>query len=165
MTYPYNDETMVFDEDEQRYILTAKCVLDELNIDLNTILEPMGSVSKGVNATRFLNRISMIVYNQVYLRSIYNEIQEKLMKYAPSARKIIKDAMKEQVEYFIFNGDLSVYSGVDFRKGTKTANVNDRILAPMAEQILAKPLKETRLSLLYQGSYTFEWVEWANRQE
>ncbi len=73
--------------------------------------------------------------------------------------------MKEQVEYFIFNGDLSVYSGVDFRKGTKTANVNDRILAPMAEQILAKPLKETRLSLLYQGSYTFEWVEWANRQE
>ena len=165
MTYPYNDETMVFDEDEQRYILTAKCVFDELNIDLNAILEPMGSVSRGVNATRFLNRVSMIVYNQVFARSYYNEIQDKIMKYAPSARKIIKDAMKEQVEYFIFNGDLSVYSGVDFRKSTKLQIVTDRILAPMAEQILAKPLKETRLSLLYQGSYTFEWVEWANRQE
>lgn len=165
MTYPYDDETMVFDIDEQRYILTPKCVLDELNIDLNTILEPMGSASRANNATRFLDRISMIVYTQIWARSIYNDVQTKLIKYASSARKIIKDAMKEQVEYFRFNGDLSVYSGVDFRKNTKMENATDRVLAPMAKMILEKPLRETKMSLLFPGEYTFEWVEWANRNK
>lgn len=164
MTYPYDDETMVFDVDEQRYILTPKCITDELNTELS-ILEPMGSAAKGNNATKILNRISRTVYNQIYARSIYNNVQEKIIKYVPSARKIIKEAMKEQFEYFLFNGDLSVYSGVDFRKNSKMQNTKDRILAPMAEDILSRPLPETKVSLLYSGGYSFVWVEWAMSKE
>ena len=165
MTYPYNDETMVFDEDEQRYILTAKCVFDELNINLNDKLQPTGSATSGNNANKFLNRISMIVYNEILTNSIYNDLQIKLIKYAPSARKIIKDAMKEQVEYTWFNGDLSIYGGVNFSKNTKSQNISDRILAPMARMILSKPLTETNLSLLYPGEYVYTWVQWAKNKE
>ena len=97
-TYPYTDENMEYDYDNHRYVLTDKCVLDELNIDLIMRLNTRGSAVQQLQPKKFLKRVSAIVYTQIYRHNINNEVQEYILAKAPSARQIIKEAMLNQVE-------------------------------------------------------------------
>lgn len=154
MNYPFDDDYMIYDFDSHRYVLTPKCVFDELNVNLAQRLNVTGSANAQIAPNQVLNQISTTVYSEIYDRSNQNEIQEYALAKCPSLRKIIKEAMKQQVLYFLFNGDVSVYGGVDVKKGTKAPSYNDRILAPMAEKILSRPVKELGgVSILYGGHY------------
>ncbi len=46
MNEPYSDAYMRYDELKHRYILTPKCVLDELGIDMEARLSAKGSAIK-----------------------------------------------------------------------------------------------------------------------
>lgn len=150
---PYSDEAMRYDYDSHMYVLTAECVLAELNINLQEALNPTGAANVGQNPAAVLKQISFVVYSQMYDASCNNDIQEWLAAKAQSARRIIKDALKQQVLYFMFGGDLSQYNGVDIKKGRKMQDFSNRILSPNARRILERNLKETGKSLLYSGSY------------
>lgn len=150
---PYNDEAMRYDFDNHMYVLTQQCVLKELNTNLQEVLNPTGAANVGENANATLRQISEVVYSQMYDASCDNDIQEWLAAKAQSARKIIKDALKQQVLYFLFNGEVSQCSGVDIKKGRKMQDLSNRILSPNARRILEKNLKETGKSLLYSGGY------------
>ena len=150
---PYSDEAMRYDYDSHMYILTQQCVLAELNTNLQEVLNPTGAANAGENANATLRQISEVVYSQMYDASCDNDIQEWLAAKAQSARKIIKDALKQQVLYFLFNGEVSQCSGVDIKKGRKMQDLSNRILSPNARRILEKNLKETGKSLLYSGGY------------
>lgn len=150
---PYSDEAMRYDYDSHMYVLTAECVLKELNTNLQEVLNPTGAANVGENANATLRQISEVVYSQMYDASCDNDIQEWLAAKAQSARKIIKDALKQQVLYFLFNGEVSQCSGVDIKKGRKMQDLSNRILSPNARRILEKNLKETGKSLLYSGGY------------
>ena len=150
---PYSDEAMRYDYDSHMYILTQQCVLAELNTNLQEVLNPTGAANAGENANATLRQISEVVYSQMYDASCDNDIQEWLAAKAQSARKIIKDALKQQVLYFLFNGEVSQCSGVDIKKGRKMQDFSNRILSPNALRILERNLKETGKSLLYSGSY------------
>ena len=56
ITYPFSDENMEYDYDSHRYVLTEKCVLDELNIDLLTRLNTRGHAVQQVQPKKFLKR-------------------------------------------------------------------------------------------------------------
>ena len=150
---PYTDEAMIYDFDNHMYVLTAECVLKELNINLAEALNPTGAANVGQNPAAVLKQISFVVYSQMYAGSCNNTIQEWLAAKAQSARDIIKSALKQQVLYFIFGGDLSQYNGVDIRKGRKMPDFDSKILAPNARNILERNLKETGKSLMYTGEY------------
>ena len=150
MTYPYSDEYMVYDYTKHQYVLTPKAVLDKLNENLERY-SPATSVNRQRDAEIMLENVSDEVYNQIYENSLNYLFPEFIIAKCPSARPIIMQALIEQVKYFLFNGAISVYSGVDFKKGTVGDNANGRILAPNARRILERVIPETRVSLMYQG--------------
>lgn len=155
-TYPYSDEMMFYDYTKHRYILTPKCILEELNIDLAERLNTAGSNNQE-NAPKFiLDLISMQIYNFIYsFSSKYLYVQWLLAK-MPSARDILKECMKQQVLYFLINGQVDKYSGLDFRKNNALELGKIRGLAsidPIAYTMLQQPLYETGVSLLYTGRY------------
>lgn len=154
MEYPYNDDYMVYDYDEHRYILTAQAVLEKLNIDLSTRLNIGGASNIENIANIFLNDISDIVYSEIYEYSSQPYIQEYQIAKIPSARKVIQKAMLRQVEYALVNGFLQQYSGIDLKKNNALDKMSGRYLSPLAKSVLSKPLIETGVPLLYAGKYS-----------
>ena len=73
---PYTDEAMIYDFDNHMYVLTAECVLKELNINLAESLNPTGAANVGQNPAAVLKQISFVVYSQMYDASCHNDIQE-----------------------------------------------------------------------------------------
>lgn len=153
MTYPYDDEYLVYDYDEHRYILTPKAVLDKLNLNLIERLNVGGAVNRERMPYQFLDEISDIVYTEIYNYSSQPEIQEYQIAKLPSARKVIMQAMLKQVDYALVNGFLDQYSGIDLKKNSKVDGLSGRYLAPRAKSILSKPLLESKVPLLYAGKY------------
>lgn len=153
MNYPYDDDYMRYDYNTHRYVLTEKDVLDNLNINLSEVLDVTGSANRQSMVNKFLRYISNLVYREIYKVNMQKFIIEYILAKCPSAREQLKQAMEEQIEYFMFNGDISVYSGVDFKKNTIAPQTSDRVLAPNARDILTQPLLETKVPILYAGKY------------
>ena len=152
MNYPFDDEDMTYDYKHHRYYLTQQCVLNELNINLGEgLTEP--SAERQQEVLNLLKEISNTVYREIYKCTNQKRVVEYLLAKCPSAREIIKEALLEQVRYFDFNGIVEIYAGVDFKKGTKSVDFSDRILAPMAKNVLSEELVETGTPVLYSGKY------------
>lgn len=52
ITYPYSDEYMVFDEKTNRYVLTAKYILDAYGIDLQSIVNDRNAINERINKAK-----------------------------------------------------------------------------------------------------------------
>ena len=150
---PYSDEYFIYDFDKHQYILTPRAILDKLNVDL-TKFSPANSVNRERDAQIMCENISDEIYNEIYEMSSYYLATEWICAKCESARKILMLAMLEQVKYFMFNGSISVYSGVDFKKNVIGESAVSRILAPNAKRILNRIVTETGLPLTYCGSYS-----------
>ena len=157
MSYPNSDELMTYDFNKHRYILTNKCVLDELNENLAERLNMRGSASAENVINSVLDLISLNVYNFIYSHTIQRFFVERILAKAPSARNVIKEAMKQQVLYFLVNGQIDKYAGVDVKKGQAMLLKDlrgERTIDPQAIMILDNPLEETKVSLLFRGRYS-----------
>lgn len=154
MNYPFDDNLMVYDYDNHRYILTPQAVLDKLNIDLTERLNNGGESNIERVANMFLDEISELVYNEIYDYSSQPLIQEYQIAKIPSARNVIMRAMLKQVDYVLVNGMLHQYSGVDLKRSVNNDKMASKYLAPMSRSILTKPLIETGIPLMYAGKYS-----------
>lgn len=153
---PLTDETMIYDYKKHRYILTPKCVLDELNENLFERLNTRGCANVENLAQNVLEQISLQIYNFVYSHTSQRLFLQKVLAKSPTARELLKEAMKQQVLYFLINGQIDKYSGVDLRKGTAMAKEDlrgERAIDPQAITILQEILPETKVSMLYRGRY------------
>ena len=155
MTYPLSDEYMNYDFEEHRYILTPKYVLDKLGIDLKMRLNMSGAYSEENLASAVLDQISREIYQYIYEQSNQNDFQEYMLAKTESGRKVIKDAMREQVLYFLANGDLSQYAGVNVAKGNVMPEFYVRNISPNAKKVLTRILKEIGTSIVFEGHYPF----------
>ena len=154
MEYPYNDEYLVYDYENHRYILTERAVLDKLNTNLVERLNVGGSANKERAVNAFLDEISELVYSQIYDYSSQWEIQQYQIAKVPSARNVIMRAMLKQVDYVLLNGFINQYSGVDMKKGSIMQGFSGKYLAPLSKSILSNNLTETGVPLLYAGKYS-----------
>ena len=154
-SYPFNDPSMTYSERTHRYTLTADAVKNELNVDLETVMNPAGALDRASIVPAFLANVSREIYAYIYACGIDNDVQEYLCAKHPSARRIIFEAMIAQVEYMILNGSLYQLSGVDIRKGSvmDQRSLRKVQIAPMAQDILARPLGGDIPCLTYRGSY------------
>ena len=153
MTLPYSDADMQYNFETHRYTLTEDCVRRELNMDLTLTLNTRGLIDKSAAAFNFLNQISRDVYNYIFSTNVNNALQEYLAAKHPNARRALKEAMLEQVLYVQINGDLTKVAGIDLRKGTHIDRglLNRASIAPVAEEILSRPLDENTPALAFRG--------------
>ena len=144
MNEPYSDAYMRYDELKHRYILTPKCVLDELGIDMEARLSAKGSANPQATINALLDRVSALTYRFIYAHNIDNEAQRYAIETLPSARRILFEAMKAQLTYVMAVGDLSLSSD----KNKRLQYMDD-----VAAEILSNPLPEIGYSLIYTGGW------------
>lgn len=140
-----NDDMMIFDEVKGRYILTRKCALAN-NVDLERELNSTGVSAKNNLPEQILDRVSRTVYNFIYAHG-HREAKQKRMAEDPSYRPYLKDAMIEQLLYFMANGDLNMVARVDVQSGREHSRAAklDAAYAPEMQNILGQT------DLLYCG--------------
>ena len=140
--YPYSDEYMVFDEKTNRYILTAKYILDAYGFDLQSIVNDRNAINPQAMSERILRTVSNSVYNEIHKYNANTQAQDQMIMFVPSARAKIQRAMAEQFLYFMENGDLSRSTLPEKRALSFDKN---------ALAVLEEILPEVGISLLYTG--------------
>ena len=135
--YPYTDDYMTYDYDTHRYILTQKDVSENLGIDLTSRVTYANAISS------LLNRISIKIYTFIHSHNTANDYQNFLIAKTKDGRRIIKEAMEEQLIYFLTVGDLS-----------RSMDEAERRIAidQTAIEILLEPIRELGCSILYCGT-------------
>jgi hypothetical protein len=128
---------MSYDFTHHRYILTQKDVMENLGIDIEARL----TVPNAIPA--LLNRISVKIYSFIHTHNVNNQLQDYIIAKTESGRRIIREAMEEQLIYFLTVGDLS-----------RSVDEAERRLAidQTAIDILLQPIPEIGCSILYCGT-------------
>lgn len=139
---PYSDDYMTFDAESNRYILTAKFALEQLGLNLADMVNERNAQTQQIAVSRILRQISNQIYNFIHLHCIGDALRDMVIAKCPTARKIIQEAMGEQLLYVAMKGDLS--RSVDERKRALAIDEN-------AKATLLRTIPEVGYSLLYTG--------------
>lgn len=150
--YPFSDDYMFYDYERHRYVLTKQSALDFLGIDLAERINAHGG-DKDLQVQYILRQVSDIIYGFIYSCNSNNKLQEYICAKHPNAREKIKNAMLQQLQYMIFNGDLTKFGGVDSRRGTiaDASTVRRASFDPMARDILLQEIDGKIPALAYSG--------------
>ena len=134
-----NDEMMIYNERSRRYVLTEQCAL-ALNIDLQASLNSSGVPFKNKLAAQILDRVSRTVYNFIFLHGDRAQKTSELEREDEYYRPFIKEALEEQLLYFMANGDINAVSRVNMQSGQEISRAAklDAAYAPEMENILAQ---------------------------
>lgn len=117
---------MVFDSNRKRFRLSNDYVYNELGTDLANALIDEFDTNLSTIADRTLKRTSDQLYN--FLRAYGVTFGERGTAYDTACYLIatntewyyaFRDALAEQLFYFIQGGDVSVTSGLNIEKGTR----------------------------------------------
>ncbi len=138
MKFPYNDEYMIFDKFSHRYVLTEKDAFDNLAINLSERI-PNENVRK-----RVLRNISIEIYNYIHSHNTANEWQDFIIAKTENGRNIIKEAMEEQLIYFLTVGDPTRTLDAEHRK----MGIDEK-----AKAILLTTIPEIGTTILYTGKF------------
>lgn len=142
MTYPYNDEYMIFDEKTNRYVLTEKYVNERLYIDLQSRVNVRNAINAQGMIQRLLSQCSTMVYGFIHNYNFNNQKQDFFIAKVPSMRDKIMRAMGEQFVYLCTNGDLSRSTDENKRRFAIDEN---------CKAILNEYIPELGFSILYAG--------------
>lgn len=138
---------MVYDFDKHRYILTPQFVRDRgvnLSVILNKDLFPDSQTAEQI----VLDRISLLVYTNIYNYGRQKEKKEFLLACHPDIREVIKEAMFERLNYVTSSEDLSVRSGALISQGVRVETKD--LIPSIIEEMLLRPT-----GLLHRGQYDF----------
>jgi hypothetical protein len=144
---PFSDKELNYDNNNHRYILTAEYCRDK-GIDLDIVIDKNLFPDTQTSVDIVLDRISLLVYTNIYNYGRHKEDKEYLLACNPQLRTIIRDAMFERLNYVTSSGDLSTKSGALIDQGTR---VSTRDLIPsVVEEMILRPT-----GLLHRGKFEF----------
>jgi hypothetical protein len=151
----YNDTYMRYDFDRHRYVLTADYVTERLNIDLLARINATGAIDRAQAVVLLLERASQNVYTWIYENGGDNTAQEYILGTDEQARRMLMDAMGEQVLYILANGDLGLTSGLDgsTMSGVGQAAFVEARVAPNAKAILTRNLTAYECPVTFFGRF------------
>lgn len=147
--YPYDDEYMIFDKKSGRYILTEKCVLDKIGIDLSGRINERNAINPTALIQSYLKRTSNMVYNYIHQHND-SRIQDLLIAKIPSLRRIIQEALEDQFLYVATVGDVSRSTDKDRR----AMSIDENCKADLLQDV-----PELGTTILYTGDLS-RWIYW-----
>lgn len=113
---PYDDDYMTFDKLTGHYVLTEKYALEQYGLDLYEDVNDRNSTNAQLAVGAILKQVSRLIYNFIHGFSIYNDRQDHIIATSPRMRKVIMDAMGNQLLYMSQVGDLSRSTNAEKRK-------------------------------------------------
>lgn len=135
---PYTDQYMRYDTARHRYVLTLAYGQDMRNINMLDLNDD-SELNDNNAPDQLLEKISRAIYNHIYRHAMHRYRTERELATDAVARQAIMDAMGDQLEWIVTNGD--------------TYNIADRDLpgiCPMAHETLAAA------GLLFSGNNSGE---------
>lgn len=156
LTYPLTDDLMKYDKVRHRYVLTRYGV--ELVTGINLERQVNAAVGQTSNMADFyLRMVSDKIYNYVYSKADNKPLLEYVMAKSQTARQMLFDAMIAQTLFFITNGDISQFSGVNIKNGNVIDRrvIKENMISPDAEMtLLNTDIPELGgNTVLYQGYF------------
>lgn len=141
ITYPYDDDKMIFDPSVQQYVLTEQALLSR-GVDIRAQLSATSGVSPEGVIENIVRLASDMIYGFIHEYSADNMAQDRLIACVPSLRPIIYNAMLYQAVYVYYNGNLSL-----------STNRDERNMAydDTAKKWLGRTVPELGTSILYVG--------------
>lgn len=111
---PFSDNLMTWDYTKRRYILKEEAFRSYTGMDVRSMVnDSLGIVSNIVNY--YFDNVSLKVYNYIYSHRSRFEDRYRALTYSPTARDMLYRCMIEQMVYFITNGDITKFSGVNLK--------------------------------------------------
>jgi hypothetical protein len=141
---PYSDSYMIYNNSDHHYILTEKCALESLGINLKE------RTKNEVAIKRVLRLASTQVYGFIHEHNTNNDLQDFIIAKTESGRKIIREAMEEQLLYLTLGGDISRVH--DWQKQAM-------FLDSSAKRVLYRTIPEIGTTVCYTGALPIPKVE------
>lgn len=105
ITYPYDDDNMVFDKTLNQYLLTENA-FESYGINIRARLSATSAVTPEAQIRYAAYRVSNIIYGYIHGHNIETELQDYYLAHVPSLRRIIFKAMLAQAGYMFSVGAL-----------------------------------------------------------
>ena len=146
-----DDEDMIYDLKDHRYIITPEYIAREYGIQLSDVLNSDGDIDPDTLPERFLKRVSLYIYE--YIRSW--GIQDPEYKMYEVSKDKYRDAIKQAAGemaygWLLNNTDPSVFFQASAHNLIKTI--------PAVHNILITS------GALYRGRYEFKDQDWKERK-
>lgn len=100
---PFDDIYMKYSKTKHRYVLTLACANDLHNVDLLALGE--GEMNANNAADQVLERISRQIYNYIYRHAWHRNRTERTLALDATVRHVLMDAMGDQLDWIVTNGD------------------------------------------------------------
>lgn len=114
---PCSDNLMEWIPEKHRYILKEEAFRAYTGMDIRAMVnDSLGNVGNIVRY--YFDNISLKVYNYIYNNRSSFETRNAALTYSPTARDMLYRCLIEQTVYFITNGDLSKFGGVNIKTGS-----------------------------------------------
>lgn len=141
ITYPYDDDYMIFDPSVQQYVLTEKALLSR-GIDIRAQLAETNSITQEGVICNILETASDMVYGYIHAFSGNNMRQDCLIATLPSMRNVMLRALRYQAVHVWYNGDLTLSQDKEERENA----VNSKV-----KELLERTVPEIGTTILYVG--------------
>ena len=138
MKYPYSDDYMTYDFHSHRYVLTEKDVVEYMGIDLKEHNDNENARSM------ILRQVSLQIYNFIHSHNTATDWQDYIIAKTETGRRIIKEAMEQQLKYLLSVGDASIL--LDKTK-------RELWIDEMAKEILLTHIPEIGTSICFTGCF------------
>ena len=138
MKYPYSDEYMTYDFHSHRYVLTEKDVEEVMGIDFHEHNDNETARSM------ILRQVSLQVYNFIHSHNTATDWQDYVIAKTETGRRIIKEAMEQQLKYLLLVGDSSILLD---------PNKRHLWIDEMAKEVLMTTIPEIGTTVCYTGRF------------
>ena len=134
---PRSDNLMTWEPEKRRYILKEDAFRAYTGMDIRSMVnDSLGDVSNIINY--YFDNVSLKVYNYIYNNRSSFETRYNVLTYSPTARDMLYRCLVEQTVYFITNGDISKFSGVNIKTGgvIERRHIRNATISPDVIEIL-----------------------------
>ncbi|MBQ9115633.1 MAG: hypothetical protein IJY04_01275 [Clostridia bacterium] len=151
---PYSDNLMTWSQEKRRYILKEEAFEAYTGMNVRSMVnDSLGAVPNIV--AYYFDNVSLKVYNYIYANRTDFERRYWALTYSPTAREMLYRCMVEQMVYFITNGDISKFSGINLKTGAviDRRHIRAATISPDVIEILRNtPIPELgNITILYAG--------------
>jgi len=142
---PFSDSEMEYKQSEHRYVLKPSFITEH-GVDLSAELETTGHPEPELAPKQFLDRVSKLVYANIYQYGRNKDDKQFMLACDPDLRPIIRDAMIERMHYVLESDDMSTKAGAIVSQGTRVETQD--LIPSVTEEMILRPT-----GLLHRGSF------------
>jgi len=149
-----NDKYITYDLDTHRHTITEEYMRDKFGIELSNELDSTGDINPATLPKRWLNQISILIYNFIYRYAKNKYVTEYKLANEEERIDCLQEAMGQLAfSLLLVNNNISLLTGISIQDGKKVerTDIIQNIVPVNVEDLLRSG------GLLYRGSFNFDY--------